>query len=79
MPNEFYMEKETHKILRASFIFREYLTKVICNTISSRHLLAQSQLWKYQSNVWSLFEVNNKKIPEQHWWRHYDVFVISLE
>ena len=37
-----------------SFLFRQ------SKNIPSWYLLAQSQQWKYQNNVWNLFKVNNK-------------------
>ena len=42
-------------------IFRKLTDFTVRSSDSpSRHLLVQSQQWKHQSNVWSLFNFNNK-------------------
>ena len=38
---------------------RAFLTLYV-ETVTSRHLLVQSQQWKHQNNMWNLFKVNNK-------------------
>ena len=53
-------------------MFAENAKKVLL----SWHLLFESQQWKYQTNVWSLFEFNNKGTRQ---WRRSDAFIDNFE
>ena len=43
--------------------FKHFLTTwlILCKYYPRRNLLAQSEQWKHQSNVWNLFKINNKE------------------
>ena len=56
-----------HVILSNRYFFPDFSLRNVCvfpglffQSLPCRHLLIQSQQWKHQNNVWSLFKVNNK-------------------
>ena len=50
----------TLQTLDKFFLVLSHCLKMLSKALPSRYLLAQSQKWKHQHNVWNMFKVNYK-------------------